>query len=335
MDRDQIGLFALGTSREFGLGVASALGLELGEHELRSFEDGEHKARPLESVRGRDVFVIHSLFGEPGATVNDKLCSLLFFIAGLRDAGAGVVTAVIPYLCYARKDRKTKPRDPVTSRYVIELLEAAGADRLLAFEVHNLAALQNAARDGADHLEARHLFVPRLAELIGDGDAVVVSPDPGGFKRADRTREDLEDVLGRPLPMAFVQKRRSAGVVEGETVVGDVAGKTAIVIDDLISSGGTLARAARALGRAGAEEVVAAAAHGLFSGPASEELAEPALGRILVSSSVPPFRLEGEAAAKLEVVRAEPMFADAIDRLHGGRSLSSLLEGWGTARAMR
>jgi ribose-phosphate pyrophosphokinase len=326
-DREDLALFALGSSRRFGEGVARALGVELAEHELRAFEDGEHKARPLASVRGADAFVIHSLHGEPGSSVNDKLCELMFFVSCLLDAGAGRVTAVIPYLCYARKDRKTKPRDPVTSRYVIELLEASGTDRLLAFEVHNPAAFQNAARDGADHLEARHLLVPRLAELVGDGDAVVVSPDAGGFKRADRARQDLEARLERSLPIAFLQKRRSAGVVEGDEVIGDVRGKRAIVIDDLISSGGTLARAARALAREGARSVVAAVAHGLFSGPASEVLAEPALERILVTSSVPPRGLEGSAAEKLEVLRAEPMFADAIERLYLGRSLTSLLEG--------
>src|SRR5512135_3205205 len=144
MAPEPIHLFALNASRAFGERVAQRLGMPLSPHEERDFEDGEHKARPLASVRGADVFVIQSLYGEPGQGVNDKLCRLLFFIGALRDASAGRVTAVVPYLCYARKDRKTQARDPVTTRYVAALFEAVGTDRVLTLDVHNLAAFQNA-----------------------------------------------------------------------------------------------------------------------------------------------------------------------------------------------
>ena len=146
-------LFALGASREFGARVAAALDMPLAAHEERAFEDGEHKWRPLVSVRGRDVFVVHSLYGDDAESANDKLCRLLFFIGALKDAAAARVTALVPYLCYARKDRKTKPRDPVTTRYLAALFEAVGTDGIVTLDVHNLAAYQNAFRCRTEHLE--------------------------------------------------------------------------------------------------------------------------------------------------------------------------------------
>jgi len=154
MNLDNARLFALNAGRDFAASVSRHLGVSLAEHEERDFEDGEHKSRPLENVRGKDVFVIQSLFGDRRQSVNDKLCRLLFFLGALRDASAARVTAVVPYLCYARKDRKSQPRDPVTTRYVAELFEAVGTDCILTMDVHNLAAYQNAFRCRADHLEA-------------------------------------------------------------------------------------------------------------------------------------------------------------------------------------
>ncbi|HSJ80246.1 MAG TPA: ribose-phosphate pyrophosphokinase-like domain-containing protein, partial [Thiobacillus sp.] len=151
---DALCLFALDASRAYGERVATALGVALSSHEEREFEDGEHKARPLENVRGKDVYVIQSLYGEPGMSANDKLVRLLFFIGALKDASAGRVTAVCPYLAYSRKDRKTKSRDPVSSRYVAQLFEAVGSDRMVTLDVHNPAAYQNAFRIPAEHLEA-------------------------------------------------------------------------------------------------------------------------------------------------------------------------------------
>ena len=138
---ERLMVFALTASAEIGTAVAAALSQPLAKHEEREFEDGEHKARPLDPVRGADVYVIHSLHGEPGNSANDKLCRLLFFIGALKDAGAARVTAVAPYLCYARKDRRTKPNDPVTTRYVAGLFESVGTDAVVTLDVHNPAAL--------------------------------------------------------------------------------------------------------------------------------------------------------------------------------------------------
>lgn len=322
-------LFALYASRAYGERVASELGWPLVRHEEREFEDGEHKARPLENVRGRDAYVIHSLYGEPGMSVNDKLVRLLFFIGALKDASATRVTAVCPYLAYARKDRRSKPRDPVSSRYVAQLLEAAGADRVLTLDVHNLAAYQNAFRIPADHLEARGLFVAWLtARLQEDEPVVVVSPDAGGVKRADAVRDSLSRALGRPVGAAFMEKRRSEGVVSGEAVVGDVGGKTAFIVDDLISGGTTLVRAAAACRALGARRIIAAASHGLFNGAAATTLAESALEKVLVTDTVPPFRLPPALLdGRVEVLETAPLFAEAISRLHHGGSLVELLEG--------
>lgn len=327
MSLENLRLFALNASREFGDRVARPLGLSLASHEEREFEDGEHKARPLESVRGKDVYVIHSLHGEPGNSANDKLVRLLFFIGALKDAGARCVTAVAPYLAYARKDRRSKSRDPVSSRYVAQLFEAMGTDRVLTLDVHNLAAYQNAFRIPAEHLEAKGLFIAHLAPLLGDGEVVVVSPDAGGVKRAEAFRQALSRKLERPIGAAFMEKHRSAGVISGEAVVGEVAGKTAIIIDDLISSGATLARAAGACKALGASRVFAAATHGVFVGEAGKVLAGPALDLVIVTDSIPPFRLPRQLLQnKVKVLETAPLFAEAIRRLHTGGSLVELME---------
>jgi len=323
----ELKLFTLNAGREFGEKVAAALGVPVSAHEEREFEDGEHKARPLENVRGRDVYVVHSLYGEAQRSVNDKLVRLLFFLGALKDASAGRVTAVIPYLCYARKDRRTKSRDPVSSRYVAALLEAVGAERIVTLDVHNLAAYENAFRIRAEHLEARKLFAEHFAALVGAEEVAVVSPDIGGVKRAEAFREALEKRLGRAAGQAFMEKRRSAGVVSGETLVGEVSGRTAIIIDDLISSGTTIARAVAACRAGGARRIHAAASHGLFMGGAGALLADPALERLVVTDTVPPLRLDPAVAiAKLTVLSAAPLFAEAIRRLHTGGSLVELLE---------
>ena len=152
--KNEVIIFAFADSEDIAIKVSKKLGIELGKLEERYFEDGEHKCRPLQSVRNQDVFVIQSLYSDTKQSVNDKLCRLLFFIGALRDAAARQVTAIIPYLCYARKDRKTKSRDPVTTRYVAILLEAVGINRVVVMDVHNLAAYQNAFRCSCEHLEA-------------------------------------------------------------------------------------------------------------------------------------------------------------------------------------
>jgi len=319
--------FAPQSGREFAERVCSHLGISLRPHEERAFEDGEHKTRPLESVRGKDVFVIQSLYGDAGQSVNDKLCQLLFFLGALRDASAKRITAVVPYLCYARKDRRSKSRDPITSRYVAEMFEAMRIDRLVTLDVHNLAAFQNAFRIPTDHLEAKTLFVKHFVPLIHDGEVAVVSPDIGGVKRAEAFREALSAALARPVTNAFVEKYRSAGVVRGEAVIGDVANKTAIIIDDLVSSGTTLARAAQACKARRARTVYAVATHGVFSTKASQVLAEAPLESIVVTDTIPPFHLNSDVVRnKLVVLDTTPLVAEAIRRIHSDRSIVELLE---------
>lgn len=325
---EELRVFALNATRAFGEAVARELGVGLTPHEERDFEDGEHKTRPLDNVRGRDVFVVQSLHGDESGSANDKLCKLLFFLGCLKDAAAARVTAVIPYLAYARKDRKTQTRDPVTSRYVALLLEAVGTDRVVVLDVHNVAAFQNAFRCGTDHLEARPLFVRHFASLLGSDEVAVVSPDTGGAKRAEALRTSLTRALGRSPTSAFVEKYRARGVVSGDMLVGDVAGRVALIVDDLISTGGTILRAARACRAAGARAVHAAATHGLFVGQAREALfADPALGQVVVTNSVPPFRLGHDRFPdQLVVLDVAPLFAEAIRRIHTGGSIVELLE---------
>ncbi len=319
-------LFVLNSSHSFGEQVARWLDLAPSVHEERDYEDGEHKARPLVSVRGNDVFVLLSLYGDAQQSANDKLCRLLFFIGALKDAGAQRVTAVVPYLAYARKDRKTKPCDPVTTRYVAALFEAVGTDAVITLDVHNLAAYQNAFRCCTEHLEASRLFVKYFAPLLREHEVVVVSPDAGSIKRAEQFRLMLAEVLDKPVGAAIVEKYRAGGVVSGELLVGEVKDRDAIIVDDLISTGNTLARSARACRNAGAARVFAAATHGLFAGEAGSVLADGAIERIVVTDTVPAFRLEpGAALGKLAVVSCSALFAEAIERMHNGHSVADLL----------
>lgn len=325
MSRGPPVLFALGASARFGSAVASALGVPLAAHEEREFVGGEHKARPLVSVRDRDVYVIHTLNGQAHASPNDKLVRLLFFIGAARDAGAARVTAVVPYLAYSRKDQKSKPRDPVTTRYVAALLEAVGADCVVTIDVHNLAAFQNAFRIRSENLEAAGVFVERCIVLAGDAPLVVVSPDAGGIKRADRFRARLAKRLGHPVGVAFAEKYRSEGVLRGEALVGEVDGQVAVVVDDLVSVGHTLDRAARACRAHGATRVLAAVTHGLFAGDAPNVLAASPLDAILVTDTVdaPPFA-NAALAARVQRVSIANLVGEAIGRLNAGGSVVEL-----------
>lgn len=320
-------LFALHSTRAFGTAVAPHAGVALSPHEEREFEDGEHKARPLVSVRGCDVYVMQSLYSEPGASANDKLVRLLFFIGAVRDAGAVRITALMPYLAYARKDAKTQPRDPVTTRYMAAMIEAVGTDRVVTLDVHNLAAFQNAFRVAADHLDTAALFARYFGErLTPDDNVVVVSPDAGGVKRAERLRRALQDYRGRDAALAFMEKARAHGRMTPGRLVGGVAGGVAIVVDDLVSTGGTLAHAAAACRAAGARRVYAAAAHGLFTGDAARTVHEAPLDELVVTDTVPPFRLSPDLAQRtLRIVSVAPLFAAAIERLHTDGSITELL----------
>jgi ribose-phosphate pyrophosphokinase len=320
-------LFSLEATQAFSTHVARCIGMSLSEHEERSFEDGEHKARPLIGVRGQDVYVIQSLYGGPKESVSEKFLRLLFFLGALREGGAARVTAVMPYLCYQRKDRQTKARDPVTTRYVAQLLEAVGVDAVMTLEVHNIVAFQNAFRTRSEHLDTRRLFAERLKDRVGDAPLVVASPDPGGVKRAQLFRETLQAMLGRDIGSAYLEKRRSSGVVTGDLLAGEVAGACVLIVDDMISSGGTMLRAAETCLAKGALEVHALAAHGLFTEGAEAVLQRPELASVMVTDTVPPFRLSPSIAERrVEIVSAAPLIGEAILRCHENRSIVGLLE---------
>ncbi|WP_133716278.1 ribose-phosphate diphosphokinase [Methylocaldum gracile] len=325
MNRGPLRLFALSESRTLGENIARALGSDLSLVEEKDFEDGEHKAYPAENVRDSDVFVVQSLYDEPGKTVNDKLCRLWFFVGALRDASAASVTAVVPYLAYARADRKTRPREPVTLRYVAQLFEAAGTDRVITLDVHDLAGFQNAFRCRTDHLEAGKLLIEHFAAKL-HGDVAVVSPDAGGLKRAESFRRKLARRLGATVGSALMEKYRSDETVRGAILAGNVRGKTALIVDDMISTGGTVARAAQVCREQGALAVHVAATHGLFVGEAANVVAGPVLDSLAVTDSVPLFRLPRETAqGKLTVIPIAPLFAEAVRQIHAGGSVSGLM----------
>jgi ribose-phosphate pyrophosphokinase len=320
-------LFALNSSQLFGEQVARASGGALSKHEELDFEDGEHECRPLENVRNQDVFVIQSLYADDERSINDKLCRLLFFIGALKDASAHRVTAVLPYLCYARKDQKSEPRGPVTTRYLASLLETVGADHVVTLDVHDIPAYQNAFRIASENLEARKLFADHLAPQVRNEEVVVMSPDIGGVKRAELFQKTLSQRLQRDVPLVFKEKYRKAGVVTGETIVGEVKSKLVIIEDDMISTGTTISRSVTACRNAGARGVIVAATHGLFCGKAPEVLRDELLQQIIVTNTVPPFRLEGTAVReKTTVLDVAPLFAQALKRMHESGSLTELLK---------
>ncbi len=325
---DEPVIFALGRMAELADKVAHRLGTVVSAHEERRFEDGEHKIRPLAGVRNRDVYVFADLASSGGESVNDKLCKLLFFVGALKQSAAARVTVVAPYLCYGRKERQTKPRDPVTTRYLAQMFEAVGCDGVVTAAAHDLAAFQNAFRRETEHLDLHALFARALAPHLQGKQVAVVSPDPGGEKRAELFREMLERILGAPVAKALVDKKRSMGKVTGETFAGDVAGRTAIIVDDMISTGGTMTRAAQACRRNGATEVMALAAHGLFSAGAENFLHDPSIDRIWIADSLPPPVLVNEAivGGRLRIVETSGLLADVVHALHAGGSVNELLE---------
>jgi len=324
-------IFAPDPAGGFPQALARALDVPLAPCDTREFEDGEHKSRPAVSVRGRDVFVVQSLFGDAQRTVNDRLLRLLLFIGTLGDAGAGRVTALLPYLAYSRKDRRTKARDPVATRYVAQLLEAVGTQGVLTLDVHNLSAYQNAFRCRSDHLEAYPLFVRHFAGATANAPVAVVSPDEGGIKRAEDFRRRLAGAIGRPVGTAFVEKYRIAGHVSGKALVGDVEGAAVILLDDMISTGATLARAAKACLEHGASRIVAAATHGIFTPESDDILADAPIDEIVVTDTIPlPDRTQERLGTRVVRLSVAPLFAEAVRRLHANGSLTDLDESSGS-----
>jgi len=309
-------LFALDDTREWGLKLAARLGAPLASHEERSFEDGEFKIRSLESVRGETAFVCASLAAEPPLSPSDKLCRLAFLCGSLKDAGAARAIAVAPYLAFARKDKRTKPRDPVATRYVARMLEAVGVDGLITLDVHNPAAFENAFACPTENLEGAPVFAEHFAALAGGAARVVVlSPDAGGIHRASSFAALLAERTGRAIDLAFIEKQRSEGRVSGELFAGDVRGADVIVFDDLIASATTIARAAAACAARGARSVHAAAAHGVLARGAVQTLDAAGLASLTLTDSVSGLRARcGGLRLDVQVLDSTASFARAIER---------------------
>jgi len=321
-------LFAPLASRAFGERVAACLGMPLAPLEEREYEGGEHKSRPLVSVRGRGIYVIQSLSGDEAGSANDRLCRILLLIAALKDAGAARVTACLPYIAYSRKDRRTKERDPVNSRYIAQLLEAVGVDHVMVMDVHNVAAFENAFRCSVDLLEAAPLLADKVVEQAGGQPVTIVSPDFGGAKRAQRVQELVAVRSGTPVDFAVCEKRRDNGELSGDLVIGPVAGRHAVVVDDLISAGTTILRAVQACRAAGALSVTAFATHGVFAPGAERLLGPDGPDRLYVTDTLLPTRLAptGGAGDKLVVLPASGLFAEALRRIGAGESVVALRE---------
>lgn len=323
-------LFAIDDDDDLATRVANHLGAEVAPHEVRQFDGGEHKVRSLVNVRNADVFVLSSLAGTEALSANDRLCRLLFFIGALKESSVGTVCAVVPYLCYSRKDRQSKARDPVTTKYVAQLFEAVGTDRLITVDVHNFAAFQNAFRCPTEHLEATDVFASHFKDALSaapSSSPIVISPDIGGTKRAARFRDRLAAAIEADVELALTEKYRSRGVVSGrDYVIGDIAGKVAIVYDDIIASGTTMLRVAEMLMAQGASAVHVVATHGLFTPKSDTLFSSPSVTSVVITDTVGSARVDASASqGKLLVLRTDRLLADAIDRVHSGGSLVELL----------
>ena len=297
--------------------IAEQLDVSLGEVELTKFSNGEMYARYGQSIRGADVFIVQSL-GEP---VNDNLMELLVMIDAAKRASAERIVAVIPWYAYSRQDRKSKPREPITARLVANMIQVAGADRVMAMDLH-VGQIEGFFTFPVDHLTAMHTFVDHF---VGQGfrdaeDAVVVAPDTGEVKVAKR----LADHLG--LPWAIVNKmRRQPGQSEVTHVIGNLEGRRAIMIDDIIDTGGTTVGAAESLIEEGATEVYAAATHPVFSGPAYERIEESPIKEVVVTDTLP--LKKGEPHDKIRVLTIAPLLANTIRNVFSEESVSEVFMG--------
>ncbi|MFP3870825.1 MAG: ribose-phosphate diphosphokinase [Syntrophobacteria bacterium] len=281
---------------------------------VERFKDGETLVEVGESVRGMDTFVIQSL----GHPVNDHLMELLVIIDALKRASAWRITAVIPYYGYARQDRKNKPRVPITARLVADLITAVGADRVLTMDLH-ADQIQGFFNIPVDNLYASPILMPYIRENFRD-QLVMVSPDAGGVPRARAYASILMAGL------ALIDKRREeANQAEAMHVIGDVKDKTAVILDDMVDTAGTLVEAARALISHGAKRAHACCTHAVLSGPALERLGQSCLESVVVTDTLPE-RRETEQLACLEVLSSAQLFARAIESIHNEDSISRLFE---------
>lgn len=294
--------------------IAERLGLPLGRSEVKTFSDGEIAVSINESVRGSDVFVVQSTC----APVNDHLMELLIMMDAFKRASAARITAVIPYFGYARQDRKAKARDPISAKLVADLLTAAGADRVLTMDLH-APQIQGFFNIPVDHLVGAPILANYFREFIaangGSERFVVVSPDLGSVTRARNFAARLD------CPIAIVDKRRPrANVCEVMNIIGEVAGKTVLLLDDMIDTAGTLCSAAAAVMENGADRVFAAATHAVLSGPAIERLRESRLERVVLLDTIalPPEK----QLDKFTVLPVAPVFSEAIERIYEDKPVS-------------
>ncbi len=309
-----IKIFAGNSNRQLAEEIALKVGLPLGEAIVSKFSDGETAISINEVVRGSDVFIIQSTC----TPVNDNIVELLILVDALRRASAGRITAVIPYFGYARQDRKAKARDPISAKLVANLITVSGADRVLTMDLH-APQLQGFFDIPVDHL----LGTPILAQYFykkfegKTDDVVVVSPDVGSVGRSRKFAEKLD------VPLAIIDKRRpKANVCEIMNIIGDVKGKRAILVDDLIDTAGTVVNAANAMGDMGAREVYACCTHGVLSGPAIDRIRTSAIKELVTLNTIP---LPAEKRInKITTLSVGDVFAEAIERIYGDISISTL-----------
>ncbi len=295
--------------------VCKELGVPVGECEVGRFSDGESFVDIAETVRGRDVFIIQPTC----SPVNDHLMEMLIFIDACKRASAGRINAVIPYYGYARQDRKTKAREPITAKLVADLLTVAGIDRVVTMDLH-AGQIQGYFDKPVDHLSG----IATLAEYFKNSDlakedTVIVSPDLGGVTRARAFANILD------MPIAIIEKRRpKANVSEVMNVIGDIEGKNVIIVDDIIDTAGTITKAAAVLQDFGAKRVFAAATHPVLSGPAVERIESSVIEKFVISNTIP--LAEEKRIDKIDVVSVAPIFAEAIRRIHDNESVSILFD---------
>ena len=311
-----IKIFTANSHPQLAQDIANILGLTVGNSRVGTFSDGEISVDINDTVRGADVFVVQPT----NAPVNDHLMQLLIMIDAFKRASAGRITAVIPYYGYARQDRKAKSRDPITAKLVADLITAAGADRVLTMDLH-AAQIQGYFNIPLDNL----MGVPLLAKyFIGKGyqdndDVIVVSPDLGSVTRARKFADKLH------APIAIIDKRRpKANVCEIMNIIGDVKGKTAILVDDMIDTAGTISNAANALKDLGAKEVYACCSHGVLSGPAVERIQASAIKELVMLNTIN--LSKDKHIDKFKYISVAPIFAEAIRRIYEDVSISKLFE---------
>ena len=293
--------------------VAKILNLPLTPVEIKRFHDGEIYCRVMESVRGCDVFIIQPT--SPDASLN--LMELLILVDALKRSSPDKITAVIPYFGYCRQDKKTKPREPITAKLVANMIETAGVDRVIMFDVH-VAQLQGFFDIPSDNLEVAPLFADYVADKKIK-DIVVVSPDAGGAARA----RSFAKILNAPI--AIVDKRRpEANVAEVKNVIGDVRGKTAILIDDLLDTAGTMSEAANILLKFGAKEVYSLATHGVLSKPATERISKSSIKEVVVTNTID--IPKEKMTSKLKVISIAPLLSETIKRTHEGLPMGVVYE---------